>query len=107
MTELIHILSAEVLKLKRTLALRLALGMPLLLVLLALSGSVRPNAGPKPIEGMGNIILTLWAIIVLPFHAAYRLEGRYTGPGLYGVQDYCRNLSTWSPRKKTLQNCVT
>jgi lantibiotic transport system permease protein len=74
MSQLLHAFSAEVLKLKRTLALRLAFAAPLLIVLLQLGvylvrGEEMEHGSASPIAGFARGILTLWTLIFLPFYA--------------------------------------
>jgi hypothetical protein len=66
-------ISVELLKLKRTLALRLAIGAPLAVVVLNfVLYSQRRTAGDglSPLIGFAQINLTMWTIVVLPMYAA-------------------------------------
>jgi hypothetical protein len=74
MTELTRAVSAEFLKLKRTLALRLAVIAPLFIVLLQLGvylarGEDVERAANSPVAGFARGILTLWTLVFLPFWA--------------------------------------
>jgi|ERR1039458_6291634 ABC-2 type transport system permease protein len=74
MTELRRVASAELLKLKRTLALRLAFAAPLLIVLLQLGvylarGEQFTHGSDNPIAGFVRGIVTLWTLLLLPFYA--------------------------------------
>ena len=66
--------SAELLKLKRTLALRLAVCAPLLIVLLQfglyLARGRTMSHGMNPLTGFVQGILTFWTILLLPFYVA-------------------------------------
>jgi len=66
--------SAECLKLRRTLALRLAIGAPLAVVLLNLfiylQGRGGGAAGSNPLVGFAQINFTMWTILVLPLYIA-------------------------------------
>ncbi|HEX4807756.1 MAG TPA: ABC transporter permease [Bryobacteraceae bacterium] len=73
MNDLWRVASAEALKLKRTLALRLAIGAPMIIVLLVFGIYLQrggPMAGANPLTGYAQLILTIWTIIVLPLYAA-------------------------------------
>jgi lantibiotic transport system permease protein len=73
MRDLRRVLSAEMLKLKRTLALRLAILAPLAIVLLVFGIYMQRGnrmAGPNPLTGFAQLILTIWSIIVFPLYAA-------------------------------------
>jgi lantibiotic transport system permease protein len=74
MSDFKRAISAEWLKLKRTLALRLAIGAPLAVVVLNfILYSQRPDAagdGLNPLIGFAQINLTMWTIVVLPMYAA-------------------------------------
>jgi hypothetical protein len=72
MTELMRAVSAESLKLKRTLALRLAVLAPLFIVLLQLGvylarGEDVERAATNPAAGFARGIVTLWTLVFLPF----------------------------------------
>jgi hypothetical protein len=73
MSSLLRTLPAEFLKLKRTLALRLALAAPLLIVLLQfgiyLQRGEQMGHGQDPIAGFVRGITTLWTLLFLPFYA--------------------------------------
>lgn len=74
MSELIHAVTAEALKLKRTLALRLAVIAPLFIVLLQLGvylarGEDVERAATNPVTGFTRGIVTLWTLVFLPFWA--------------------------------------
>jgi lantibiotic transport system permease protein len=58
---------AETLKLKRTLALRLAVIAPLLIVVMVFGVFLQRGTGP--LVGFAQLTLTLWTIIVLPLYA--------------------------------------
>src|SRR5262249_23109607 len=66
-------ISAELLKLKRTLALRIAIGAPLLVALLNfviyMQGRGGTSPGTNPLIGFAQINLTMWTILVLPMYA--------------------------------------
>lgn len=74
MSEIVRAVSSELLKLKRTVALRLAFAAPLLIVLLqsgvyvARGGELEHNTA-NPIVGFARIIVTLWTLVFLPFYA--------------------------------------
>jgi len=73
-TELIRVVSAESLKLKRTLALRLAIIAPLFIVLLQFGvylvrGEDAERAATNPAAGFARGIVTLWTLVFLPFWA--------------------------------------
>jgi len=62
---------AESLRLKRTLALRLATIAPLLIVFIVFGAYLqRGSAGPNPLVGFAQLNLTLWTILVLPLYTA-------------------------------------
>ena len=74
MSELSRAVSSEFLKLKRTLALRLAIAAPLLIVLLQagvyiVRGEDMEHGVANPIFGFARGIVTLWTLIFLPFYA--------------------------------------
>jgi len=74
MTEWIRAVSAESLKLKRTLALRLAVIAPLFIVLLQLGvylarGEDVERGATNPVAGFARGIVTLWTLVFLPFWA--------------------------------------
>lgn len=73
MTDFYRLLAAEILKLKRTLALRLALFAPVTIVLIIFGSylarrDIRPGA--DVLIGFGQLVLTIWTIIVFPLYAA-------------------------------------
>jgi hypothetical protein len=73
-TALTRAVSAESLKLKRTLALRLALIAPLFIVLLQLGvylarGEDVERATTNPVAGFARGVVTLWTLVFLPFWA--------------------------------------
>jgi hypothetical protein len=73
MNELWRVASAEGLKLKRTLALRLAMGAPMMIVLLVFGIFLQRGgamAGTNPLTSYAQLILTIWTIIVFPLYAA-------------------------------------
>jgi len=73
MSDTAHAISAEVLKLKRTLALRISVGAPLALVLLNFVIYTQRSAaaaGENPLLGFAQINLTIWTIVVLPLYTA-------------------------------------
>lgn len=66
-------LQAERLKIKRTLAFRLALGCPVIIVLLVFGIYVQRGekaAGANVLTGFAQQILTIWTIILFPLYAA-------------------------------------
>lgn len=74
MTELMRAVSAESLKLKRTLALRLAVIAPLFIVLLQFGvylarGEDVERAARNPVAGFARGIVTLWTLLFLPIWA--------------------------------------
>jgi hypothetical protein len=74
MSELVRAVLAESLKLKRTLALRLAIIAPLFIVVLQLGvylarGEAVERAGTNPAAGFARGIITLWTLVFLPFWA--------------------------------------
>jgi hypothetical protein len=73
-TDLWRAMSSELLKLKRTLALRLAVGAPLAVVILTFMISSQRRAATtaevNPLLGFAQLNLTTWTIIVLPLYAA-------------------------------------
>jgi hypothetical protein len=74
MTELTRAVSAESLKLKRSLALHLAVIAPLFIVLLQLGvylarGEDVERAATNPVFGFARGIVTLWTLVFLPFWA--------------------------------------
>src|SRR5216117_284642 len=73
MSDQYRVLTAEVLKLKRTLALRLAIYLPLIVVLLVFGIYVQRGekmGGDNPLTGFAQQILTIWTIIMFPLYAA-------------------------------------
>jgi lantibiotic transport system permease protein len=73
MKELYRVLAAEGLKLKRTLALRLAICGPIIIVLLVFGIYVQRGekmGGANPLTGFAQLILTIWTIIMFPLYAA-------------------------------------
>jgi hypothetical protein len=73
MKEFSRVVSAEVLKLRRTLALRLAALTPLTIVILVFGIYAQrhgaPPPGTNPLTGFAQLILTMWTIILLPLYA--------------------------------------
>jgi hypothetical protein len=65
-----RVLIAELLKLKRTLALRLTIFSPLVLVILVFGIYLEREQGGDGLRGFAQLILTLWTIILFPFYAA-------------------------------------
>jgi hypothetical protein len=68
-----RVLAAEVLKLKRTLALRLSVFSPLIVVILVFGMyAVRGQqiGGADPLTGFAQLVLTVWTIIMFPLFAA-------------------------------------
>jgi hypothetical protein len=65
-------ISAELLKLRRTLALRVAVGAPVLIVSMTFGMYVQRGAAPGPgvLVGFAQLNLTLWTILVVPFYVA-------------------------------------
>jgi len=75
MRDLYHASCAELLKLRRTLALRLAIIAPLIIVLLQLGiylvrGDEVAEREANPLLGYMQIIFTLWTVVFLPFYAS-------------------------------------
>ena len=74
MTDFSRAIAAEILKLRRTLLLRLAVGVPLAVVLLNLvvyaQQSNIPAAGQNPFVGFAQGSLMLWTLLVLPLYVA-------------------------------------
>ena len=75
MGALFHAISAETLKMRRTLVLRLAVFAPLMIVLLqfgihTVRGDEVGEAHGNPILGYLQIIFTLWTVVFLPFYAS-------------------------------------
>ena len=73
MNNLWRVAAAESLKLKRTLALRLAVAAPTIIVALVFGIYAQRGgkiAGPNPLNGYAQLILTIWTIIVFPLYAA-------------------------------------
>lgn len=74
MSELARAMSAESLKVKRTLALRLAVIAPLFIVMLQLGvylarGEDVERAASNPVVGFSRQIVTLWTLLFLPLWA--------------------------------------
>jgi hypothetical protein len=74
MRDFFHASSAELLKLRRTLALRLAILAPLIIVLLQLGiyfvrADEVAEREANPMLGYVQIIFTLWTVVFLPFYA--------------------------------------
>jgi hypothetical protein len=73
-TEITRAISAESLKLRRTLALRLAVGAPMAVALLFFVVRTQQNdvlpQGQNPFLGFGQSTLTLWTLLVSPMYAA-------------------------------------
>lgn len=73
MKGLYHVLTAEALKLRRTLAVRLAVFAPIVIVLIVFGTYVERRAtadGPSVLIGFAQLVLTLWTIIVFPMYTA-------------------------------------
>jgi hypothetical protein len=74
MSPLVRVLSAEVLKLRRTWALRLAIIAPLFIVVLVLGvymqRAATVSAGVNPLTGFAQLVLTMWTILLLPWYVA-------------------------------------
>src|SRR5262249_2343667 len=74
MRDLWRVTAAELLKLRRTLALRTAVGIPLAVAFLVFGVNLRrPGAAPageSPLTGFAQLALTLWTILLLPSHVA-------------------------------------
>jgi lantibiotic transport system permease protein len=75
MREFYQITLAEILKLRRSLVLRLAVAAPLVIVLLQFGvylarGEEMSPHGANPLTGYAQSILTLWTIVLFPFYAA-------------------------------------
>lgn len=73
MRDLYRLVSTEFLKLKRTLALRLAFTIPVLLTVFVVGGAYARSAATPTKDsliGFAQLTLTLWSIVVLPFYAA-------------------------------------
>lgn len=74
MTGFFRVFSGEILKLKRTLALRLAVSAPAVIVILVfgiyLERGEQFAEGGDPLQGFAQLILTIWSIVVFPLFAA-------------------------------------
>jgi hypothetical protein len=73
MNDLYRVLKAEGLKLKRTLALRLAICGPMTIVLLVFGMYAERGGkigGADPLTGFAQLVLTIWTIIMFPLYAA-------------------------------------
>ena len=73
MTGFYHVVAAEALKLKRTLALCLSVFSPLIVVILVFGMyAVRGQqiGGVDPLTGFAQLVLTIWTIILFPLVAA-------------------------------------
>ena len=69
MKDLYRVIAAEGVKLKRTLALRLAICGPMIIVLLVFGIYVQRGekmGGANPLTGFAQLILTIWTIIMFP-----------------------------------------
>ena len=74
MSEMARAVCSEFVKLKRTLALRLAFAAPLLIVLLqfgvyVVRGHEMEHEPGNPLTGFARSIITLWTLVFLPFYA--------------------------------------
>ncbi len=78
MKPLLRILSAEVLKLRRTWALRLAIIAPLFVVVLVfgvyLQREAMVSATVNPLTGFAQLVLTMWTILLFPLYAALAIS---------------------------------
>jgi hypothetical protein len=73
MKDLYPVLAAEGLKLKRTLALRLAIWCPTVIVLLVFgiyAGRSEKHSDADLLTGFAQLTLTIWTIILFPLYAA-------------------------------------
>jgi hypothetical protein len=71
MNDLARAVWAEALKLKRTLALRLAVGAPLVIVLIVFGAYLQRGSREQDgLIGQAQLSLTLWTILLLPFYSA-------------------------------------
>jgi hypothetical protein len=74
MNELRRLVLAEMLKMRRTLALRVSIGVPLavlsLQVVIASQRPAVPAAGENPFVSFAQNALMLWTLLVLPLHGA-------------------------------------
>lgn len=73
MNGLYRVFMAEQLKLRRTLALRLAVFSPVVIVLIVFGmylGRLHSESGAGVLTGFAQLILTIWTIIVFPLYAA-------------------------------------
>lgn len=72
MNDLYRVLAAEGFKFKRTLALRLAICGPTIIVLLVFGIYVQRGAdmSANPLTGFAQLILTIWTIVMFPLYAA-------------------------------------
>jgi lantibiotic transport system permease protein len=74
MSLLLRVLSAEVLKLRRTWALRLAIIAPLFIVVLVfgvyMQRAATVSAGVNPLTGFAQLVLTMWTILLFPWYVA-------------------------------------
>ena len=73
MNDLYRVLTAEALKLKRTLALRLTICGPMIVVLLVFGIYLQGGAkmgGANPLAGFAQLTLTIWTIVMFPLYAA-------------------------------------
>lgn len=73
MKGLYRILMGEVLKLRRTLAVRLAICAPIIVVLIIFGGYAlgrNIGGGARVLIGYGQLVLTIWTLVVFPLFAA-------------------------------------
>ena len=73
MNNLYRVIRAELLKLKRTLALRLAIFSPVAIVLIVFGmylGRLHSINDVNVLRGFAQLILTIWTIIVFPLYGA-------------------------------------
>src|SRR5690242_68995 len=74
MSQFARILKTEFLKLKRTIALWLAIAVPMAIVLLQFfvywSRGEEMEKGLNPLQGFAQGVLTFWTLILVPFYGA-------------------------------------
>jgi lantibiotic transport system permease protein len=73
MKDLYRILMGEVLKLRRNLAVRLAIFAPIIVVFIIFGGYAlgrNVGSGTRVLIGYGQLVLTIWTVVVFPLFAA-------------------------------------